>query len=98
MRRPRSSGRRFRAVKARAVAGSPAGLEVRARPKVLSPSRRNSDVDGRRVPRYNWRTSGSGVPAPGATQRCAAAGREWEESLDIVLQLVLNGLAVGCIY
>src|SRR5262252_1611490 len=78
-RRPRSSGRRFRPVKARAVAGSPAGLEVRARPNVLSPYRRNTDVDARRVPRYNWRTSGSGIPAPGATQRFAAAGREWEE-------------------
>src|SRR5215831_19281065 len=57
----------------------PRGLEARARPPVLSPYRRNTDVDARRVPRYNWRTSGSGVPAPGATQRCAAAGREWEE-------------------
>src|SRR5882672_10985946 len=31
-------------------------------------------------------------------QRSAAAGRTWEGSLDIILQLVLNGLAVGCIY
>src|SRR5215471_16722351 len=31
-----------------------------------------------------------------ANRRCAS--RTWEDSLDTVLQLVLNGLAVGCIY
>src|SRR3984893_10669359 len=31
-------------------------------------------------------------------QRSAAPGGRWEGSLDIILQLVLNGLAVGCIY